>query len=175
MVISKRGLTKYYYKEVEFIPFEQFLEEQRIYNKLSRIGYFKYYYHQKYFQIWKKFSSVSVFKLRFKMFEELTLLADTYLNEMRHDIKKLCQNIESVQTFYTQTLSNMEIEDFKLYAVNEKNKTVGKIKEIEGLIFDNLKEKTTKSMDVFMKKMRISKESQKNSLEEKKIPLLIGD
>jgi hypothetical protein len=30
-------------------------------------------------------------------------------------------------------------------------------------------------MDVFMKKMRISKESQKNSLEEKKIPLLIGD
>lgn len=94
---------------------------------------------------------------------------------MRHDIKKLCQNIESVQTFYTQTLSNMEIEDFKLYAVNEKNKTVGKIKEIEGLIFDDLKEKTTKSMDVFMKKMRISKESQKNSLEEKKIPLLIGD
>ena len=54
---------------------------------------------------------------------------------MRHDIKKLCQNIESVQTFYTQTLSNMEIEDFKLYAVNEKNKTVGKIKDIEGLIF----------------------------------------
>lgn len=43
------------------------------------------------------------------MFEELTLLADVYLNEMRNDIKKLSQNIESVQTFYTQTLSNMEI------------------------------------------------------------------
>ncbi len=51
-----------------------------------------------------------------------------------------------------------------MYAVNEKNKTIAKIKEIEKLIFDNLKEKTVKSMDVFMKKMRISKESQKNSL-----------
>jgi hypothetical protein len=99
MVISKRGLTKYYFKEVEFIPFEQFLEEQKIYNRLSLINYFKYYYHQKYFQIWKKFSSVSVFKLRFKMFEEVTLFADMYLNEMRNDIKKLCQNIESIETF----------------------------------------------------------------------------
>jgi hypothetical protein len=73
------------------------------------------------------------------MFEEVTLFADMYLNEMRNDIKKLCQNIESIETFYTQTLSNMEIEDFKLYAVNEKNKTMNKIKDIEQLIMDTLK------------------------------------
>ena len=68
MVISKRGLTKYYFKEVEFILFEQFIEEQKVYNRLSRINFFKLYHEQKYFQIWKKYSSVSVFKLRFKMF-----------------------------------------------------------------------------------------------------------
>jgi len=58
----------------------------------------------------------------------------------------------------------MEIEDFKLYATNEKNKTVGKLKDIETLILDILKEKTSRSMEIFMKKMRISKESQKNSI-----------
>lgn len=51
----------------------------------------------------------------------------------------------------------MEIEDFKAYANNERNKTLGKIKQFEELILGNLKDKTTKSMDVFMKKMRISK------------------
>ncbi len=79
------------------------------------------------------------------------------MNELRIDLRKLCQNMQTIQTFYTQTLSNMEIDEFKLYAASEKNKTIAKIKVIENLILDQLKQKTAKSMEVFMKKMRISK------------------
>ena len=48
MVISKRGLTKYQESEVEFMRFEQFLEEQRIFNRLQLIDYFRLYSRKKY-------------------------------------------------------------------------------------------------------------------------------
>ena len=49
----------------------------------------------------------------------------------------------------------MSIDDFHLYAENEKSKTVGKIKGIEGEILDMLKDKIDISMNLYMKKMRI--------------------
>ena len=70
MVISKRGLTKYLNSEVEFMKFEQFLEEQKIFNRLNRIDYFRLYTRKKYFQIWKKFTSMVIFKERSKEFGE---------------------------------------------------------------------------------------------------------
>lgn len=66
MVISKRGLTKYYFNEVEFINFEQFLAEQKIYNRLQKIYYFNIYKKYKNFQLWKKLTSMNVFKERSK-------------------------------------------------------------------------------------------------------------
>ena len=66
MVISKRGLTKYHNNEVEFMKFEQFLEEQKVFNNLNRIDYFRLYARKKYFQTWKKHTSMTIFKERFK-------------------------------------------------------------------------------------------------------------
>lgn len=62
MVISKRGLTKYFHSEVEFINFETFLAEQKVYNRLQKIYYFKIYKKYKNFQLWKKLTSMNVFK-----------------------------------------------------------------------------------------------------------------
>lgn len=66
MVISKRGLTKYIHNEVEFMKFEQFLEEQDVFNNLNRIDYFRLYGKKKYFQTWKKYTSMVIFKERSK-------------------------------------------------------------------------------------------------------------
>ena len=66
MVISKRGLTKYLGKEVEFINFETFISEQKIYNRLQKIYYFNIYKKHKNFQLWKKLTSVNIFKERSK-------------------------------------------------------------------------------------------------------------
>jgi hypothetical protein len=62
MVISKRGLTKYYQNEVEFINFETFLLEQKIYNRLQKIFYFRIYVKLKNFKLWKKLTSIIIFR-----------------------------------------------------------------------------------------------------------------
>ena len=67
----------------------------------------------------------------------------------------------------------MSIDDFHLYAENEKSKTVSKVKSIEGEMLEMLKDKIEISMNLYMKKMRIV--SEKASSSERKIPLLIGD
>ena len=66
MVISKRGLTKYFHDEVEFINFDTFLSEQKIYNRLNQIEYFKMYKKHKNFQVWKKETSMKIFNKRSK-------------------------------------------------------------------------------------------------------------
>ena len=47
--------------------------------------------------------------------------------------------------------------------MNEKNKTIVKVNEFENLIKKILIDKTSKSMETFMKKMRITKDPQKTS------------
>lgn len=66
MVISKRGLTRYFYDEVEFLKFEQFLAEQQMFDKLSKINYFHQYSKVKHFQIWKRYTRMVNFRERSK-------------------------------------------------------------------------------------------------------------
>lgn len=67
----------------------------------------------------------------------------------------------------------MSLEDFKLYSEKERNKTLDTIRSIEETILKTLQDKFETSMEVFMKKMRISKENKK--IGDKKVPFLIGD
>jgi len=55
--------------------------------------------------------------------------------------RRICRKVENIETFYCQTISAMSIDDFHLYAENEKSKTVGKIKGIEREMLEMLKEK----------------------------------
>ena len=131
MVISKRGLTKYYGKDVEFINFETFLANQKIYNRLQRIYYFKIYKKYKNFQLWKKLTSVNIFKERSLQFSDRTLIMDSYLKELLFDLRQKCQKLEKIETFYTQTLSSMKLEDFREYSAKERNKTLNTVRSIE--------------------------------------------
>lgn len=157
MVISKRGLTKYTGTEVEFINFETFLADQKIYERLQQIHYFRIYKKYKNFQLWKKLTTANVFKERSKEFADRTLIMDSYLKELLFAIKDKCQKLERIETFYTQTLSSMRLPDFKAYALQERNKTLNSVRSTEEAILALLLEKTEISMEVFMKKMRISK------------------
>jgi hypothetical protein len=47
------------------------------------------------------------------------------------ETKRICKKMESIQTFYTQTLATLKLEDFKLYAISQKNKTISSIKALE--------------------------------------------
>lgn len=85
----------------------------------------------------------------------------------------MSQKVEKIDTFYTQTISSMSLEDFKLYSEKERNKTLDTIRSIEETILKTLQDKFETSMEVFMKKMRISKENKK--IGDKKVPFLIGD
>lgn len=55
----------------------------------------------------------------------------------------------------------MSLESFKVYTEKEKNKTLDIIRSIEETILTILLEKSEISMEVFMKKMRISKDHKK--------------
>jgi dynein heavy chain, axonemal len=173
MVISKRGLTKYLNNEVDFMKFEQFLEEQKVFHSLNRIDYFRLYTRKKYFAIWKKYTSMVIFKERSKEFAEETLLSDLHIKEAILEARRICRKIENIETFYCQTISAMPIDDFHLYVENEKSKTVGKIRSIESALLEMLREKIEVSMNLYMKKMRIA--SDQATASERKIPLLIGD
>ena len=98
---------------------------------------------------------------------------DSYLKELLFDVHDKCQKLERMDTFYTQTLSSMKLEEFKEYVEKEKIKTLNTIRGFEETILALLLEKTEISMESFMKKMRISKENKK--MGDKKVPLLIGD
>ena len=172
MVISKRGLTKYIHSEVEFMKFEQFLEEQKVFSQLNRIDFFRLYGRKKYFQIWKKYTSMVIFKDRSKEFAERTLLNDLQIKESVLECRRVAKKVERIETFYCHTISSMSLEDFHLYAENEKNKTIARIGEIERLLLDTIKEKAEVSMNLYMKKMRIASEKAGS---DRKIPLLIGD
>ena len=173
MVISKRGLTKHYHDEVQFINFEGFLAEQRIYSRLQKIHYFSIYKKHKNFQLWKKYTKMNIFKERSKEFGDQTLLNDTHLKELLLEVRESCRRLERIETFYTQTLSPMSLEDFKLYAQKQKERTLDTVRDIEEYILDLVLKKSEISMEMFMKKMRISKEN--SGIAEKKAPLLIGD
>ena len=173
MVISKRGLTKYYHDEVQFINFEGFLTEQRIYNRLQQIYYFSIYKKHKNFQLWKKYTKMNIFKERSKEFGDQTLLNDNHLKELLLEVRESCRRLERIETFYTQTLSPMSLEDFKLYTEKQKERTLDTVRDIEEYILDLVLKKSEISMEMFMKKMRISKEN--SGIAEKKAPLLIGD
>ena len=97
------------------MKFEQFLEEQRVFNNLNRIDYFRLYTRKKYFQTWKKYTSMTIFKERSKEFSEETLLSDLQIKEAVIEAKRICKKIENIETFYCQTISSMNIEDFHLY------------------------------------------------------------
>ena len=97
MVISKRGLTKYLNNEVEFMKFEQFLEEQKVFNSLNRIDYFRLYAKKKYYQIWKKFTSMVIFKERSKEFAEETLLNDLHVKEAILESRRICRKVENIE------------------------------------------------------------------------------
>lgn len=116
---------------------------------------------------------MTIFKERSKEFSEETLLSDLQIKETIIEAKRICKKIESIETFYCQTISSMSIEDFHLYVESEKNKTIEKIIGIEVMLLEMIKEKAEVSMNLYMKKMRIASEKGNNS--ERKIPLLIGD
>ena len=116
MVISKRGLTKYIHSEVEFMKFEQFLEEQKVFSQLNRIDFFRLFGRKKYFQIWKKYTSMVIFKDRSKEFAERTLLNDLQIKESVLECRRVAKKVERIETFYCQTISSMSLEDFHLYA-----------------------------------------------------------
>lgn len=48
------------------MKFEQYLEEQKIYKSLNNIDYFRLYAKKKHFQVWKKYTSMVIFKERSK-------------------------------------------------------------------------------------------------------------
>lgn len=100
------------------MKFEQFLEEQKIFNNLHRIDYFHLYSRSKYFQIWKKYTSMTIFKERSKQFTEQTLLSDIHIKDIIIESRRICKKIESIETFYCQTINAMNINDFHLYAEN---------------------------------------------------------
>ena len=158
MVISRRGLTKYVGKDVEFMRFEQFLEEQRIYNRLNQIDYFRLYAREKNFKLWKKYTGMKIFRDRSKEFEVQSLYSDEQLQSIIFESRRICKKIENIETFYCQTLSSMSIEDFHLYVESEKIKTMEKVTRIEETMLEVIRERGSESMEMFMKKMRIAQE-----------------
>lgn len=73
--------------------FESFLAEQKTYDRLQQIYYFKIYKKHKCFQLWKKLTSVNIFKERSKQFTEKTILADSYLKELLYEVKEISGKI----------------------------------------------------------------------------------
>lgn len=75
------------------MKFEQFLEEQKVFNDLNRIDYFRLYTRKKYFQIWKKYTSMVIFKDRSKEFGEKTLINDLQIKESMLECRRITKKI----------------------------------------------------------------------------------
>lgn len=52
------------------------------------------------------------------------MLGDPQIKEAIMESRRICRKVENIETFYCQTISAMSMEDFHLYAENEKNKTI---------------------------------------------------
>lgn len=77
-----------------------------------------------------------------------------------------------MELFYNKILNVMTLTDFLGYSKTERNKALEKMAEFDKFIVETIQTTCNKSMDLFMKRMRINKDKTMN---DKKVPLVIGD